>query len=47
MGLVDNILKGDEKSAARLITGIENGDREAYQSSRSFSPHTGKAHIIG
>lgn len=47
MGLVDNILKGDEKSAARLITGIENGDREAYQELSLLFPHTGKAHIIG
>ncbi|OPY02364.1 MAG: putative GTPase [Syntrophorhabdus sp. PtaB.Bin184] len=47
MGLVDNILKGDEKSAARLITGIENGEREAYRELSLLFPHTGKAHIIG
>lgn len=47
MGLVDNILKGDEKSAARLITRIENGDREAYRELSLLFPLTGKAHIIG
>lgn len=47
MGLVDDILKGNEKSAARLITGVENGDREAYQELSLLFPHTGKAHIIG
>lgn len=47
MGLVDNILKGDEKSAARLITRIENGDREAYRELSLLFPYTGKAHIVG
>ncbi len=47
MGLVDDILKGDEKSAARLITRIENGDREAYRDLSLLFPYTGKAHIIG
>jgi LAO/AO transport system kinase len=47
MGLVDDILKGSEKSAARLITRIENGDREAYQELSLLFPHTGKAHVIG
>ncbi len=47
MSLVDDILRGDEKSAARLITGIENGEREAYQDLSLLFPRTGKAHIIG
>lgn len=47
MGLVEDILRGDEKSAARLITGVENGDREAYSALSLLLPHTGKAHIIG
>ncbi len=47
MGLVEKILKGDEKSAARLITRIENGDREAYRELSLLFPHTGKAHVIG
>lgn len=47
MGLVEDILKGNEKSAAKLITGVENGDREAYSALSLLLPHTGKAHIIG
>lgn len=47
MGLVEDILKGNEKSAARLITRVENGDREAYSALSLLLPHIGKAHIIG
>lgn len=47
MGLVEDILEGNEKSAARLITRVENGDREAYDVLSLLLPYTGKAHIIG
>lgn len=47
MGLVEDILKGDEKSAARLISQVEDGKREAYAALSQLLPHTGKAHILG
>lgn len=47
MELVEEILKGNEKSAARLITLVEDGDREAYRALSLLLPHTGNAHIIG
>jgi LAO/AO transport system kinase len=47
MGLVENILQGDEKSAARLISRVEEGRPEAYRALSQLLPHTGKANIIG
>src|SRR5574337_1391337 len=47
MELVDKILKGDVRAAARLMTMIENGDAEARVVLKSLYPHTGKAHIVG
>jgi LAO/AO transport system kinase len=47
MGLVENILKGDMKSAARLISQVEEGRDEAYVALSRLIPHTGKAHILG
>ena len=47
MELVQNILKGDVRAAARLMTMIENGDAEAKTALKSLYAHTGSAHIIG
>src|SRR5574337_387856 len=47
MELVQNILKGDVRAAARLMTMIENGDAEARAALKSLYPHTGSAHIVG
>ena len=47
MELVQNILKGDVRAAARLMTMIENGDAEARAALKSLYAHTGSAHIIG
>lgn len=47
MGLAENILMGDEKSAARLITMVEDGSEDAYADLARLLPHTGRAHIIG
>ncbi|OPY73596.1 MAG: putative GTPase [Syntrophorhabdus sp. PtaU1.Bin058] len=47
MSLADKILKGDEGSAARLITLIENMDRKGYDELTRLLPYTGKAHIVG
>ncbi len=46
-GLAEKIIAGDEKSAARLITLIENGSREGYVELSRLFGHTGRAHIIG
>ncbi|PTL36463.1 methylmalonyl Co-A mutase-associated GTPase MeaB [Candidatus Methylomirabilis limnetica] len=47
MELVQKILKGDVRAAARLMTMIENGDAEARAALKSLYAHTGSAHIIG
>lgn len=47
MGLADDIVKGDVKSAARLISLIEDGSREGYRQLALLLPHTGSAHMIG
>jgi LAO/AO transport system kinase len=46
-GLAEKVLKGDEKSAARLISLIENGKPEGYAELSLLLPHTGSAHVIG
>jgi LAO/AO transport system kinase len=45
--LARKILEGDEKSAARLITLIEDGEEEGYRELSSLFPFTGKAQVIG
>ncbi len=47
MGIVDDILGGDVRSAARLITRIENGDTGAYRDLAVLFSRAGNAHIIG
>lgn len=47
MGLVEKILSGDEKSAAKLISRVEAGKTEAYQALSDLLPHTGRAQIVG
>lgn len=47
MELVKKVLRGDEGSAARLISMIEEGLDEGYEAVSLLFPHTGKAHIIG
>ncbi len=46
-GLAQKVMEGDEKSAARLISLIENGKPEGYAELSLLLPHTGKAHVIG
>jgi len=41
------VLQGDERSAARLISMIEEGLDEGYEAVSLLFPYTGKAHIIG
>ncbi len=45
--LVKGILAGDVRSAARLMRGIEDGDREALKTLDKLYPHTGRAHVVG
>ena len=47
MELVKQLLAGDRRAAARLITLIENGHTQAPQAIGELFPHTGKAHIVG
>ncbi|MDE2179557.1 MAG: methylmalonyl Co-A mutase-associated GTPase MeaB [candidate division NC10 bacterium] len=47
MELVQSILRGDVRAAARLMTMIENSDAEARAALKLLYPHTGSAHIIG
>ncbi len=47
MSIVDDILNGNEQSAARLITSIENGDTDAYRELAVLFSRSGTSHIIG
>lgn len=47
MSLAEKILKGDVKSAARLISLIEEGEAQGYKELQHLLPHSGHAHIIG
>jgi LAO/AO transport system kinase len=45
--LVDRLLKGDKRAAAKLISLVENEDEEASEVLRELYQHTGKTHIVG
>ena len=47
MGLAEQILKGDEKSAARLISMVEEGKEEGYAELRRLLPLARTARVIG
>jgi LAO/AO transport system kinase len=47
MELVEQLLQGDRRAAARLITLIENGDGQARQAIGELFPYTGRAHVVG
>lgn len=47
MELVKKVLQGDEGSAARLISMIEEGHDDGYKAVSLLFPHIGKAHIVG
>ena len=47
MRLVDKVLTGDVKAAARLISKIEDETPDALEEMDSIYPHTGKAYVIG
>ena len=45
--LVKQLLKGNRRAAARLMTLVESLSPEAHAAIKQLYPHTGKAHIIG
>jgi len=45
--LIQQVLSGDQRSIARLITCAENNDPDATAAMKKIHPHTGSAHIIG
>ncbi len=47
MELVERLLKGDKRAAAKLISLVEDEDEEAAEVLRELYQHTGKTHIIG
>lgn len=47
MELVDRLLKGDKRAAAKLISLVEDEDERAAEVLRELYQHTGKTHIIG
>jgi LAO/AO transport system kinase len=47
MELVERLLKGDKRAAAKLISLVENEDEEAASVLRELYQHTGKTHIAG
>jgi len=45
--LAEEVLKGNRRAAAKLITQVENGYPEAAAALARIYPHTGRAHVIG
>lgn len=45
--IANNVLKGDSRSIARLITLAENNDPVAANAMKVIHPKTGRAHVIG
>src|SRR2546427_12274199 len=46
-GLVDSLLKGDKRSAGKLISLIEDDEPEAVEAVARIFPHKGRAHVVG
>lgn len=46
-GLVADLLVGDKRAAAKLISLIEDDEPEATDALARIHPHTGRAHIVG
>ncbi|HID86793.1 MAG TPA: methylmalonyl Co-A mutase-associated GTPase MeaB [Anaerolineae bacterium] len=47
MSLAQQVLSGNRRAIARLITLVENEDPAARQALAALYPHTGRAHIVG
>jgi len=46
-GLVADLLVGDKRAAAKLISLIEDDEPEATDALARIHPHTGRAHVVG
>src|SRR5437879_3541884 len=46
-GLIDDLLAGDKRAAAKLISLIEDDEPEATDALARIFPHTGRAHVVG
>jgi len=44
---IQQLLAGDRRALARLITLVEKGGPSAHQTLAALHPHTGQAHIVG
>lgn len=47
MKLLERLLKGDKRAAAKLISMIEDDDPEATEALAEIYPRTGEAHVVG
>jgi LAO/AO transport system kinase len=47
MELVEQLLDGNRRACARLISLVENDDPQAQEALKELYPHTGHAHVIG
>ena len=45
--MVQRLLTGDRRTAARLITRVENGSEDHNDLMKRIYPHTGKSSILG
>jgi LAO/AO transport system kinase len=45
--LVERLLKGDKRAAARLLTLVDDQDPRAAELMRQVHPNTGRAHVVG
>ncbi len=45
--MVERLLRGDRRAAARLVTLVDDQDPAAAELMRQVHPHTGSAHIVG
>ena len=45
--IVQKILKGEQRSIARMITLLENNDEDAKKAMKDLHKHTGNAYVIG
>ncbi|NIS14351.1 MAG: methylmalonyl Co-A mutase-associated GTPase MeaB, partial [Thermoplasmata archaeon] len=45
--LVERLLKGEKRAAARLMSLVDDQDPRAAELMAEIHPHTGKAHIVG
>lgn len=46
-GLVEGLLRGDKRAAAKLISLIEDDELQAADALARIYPHTGRAHVVG